>query len=42
MALDYPLASERVGQRYPFFRSTIAERRALFGPEHALRLRSVA
>jgi hypothetical protein len=42
MALDYRLACERVVQRYPFFRSTVAERRALFERERALRLRSVA
>ena len=43
MALDYRLACERVVQRYPFFSSTGAERRALFGRrEHALHQRSVA
>lgn len=30
MALDFPLARERVVQRYPFFRSTFFERRMLF------------
>lgn len=42
MALDYRLACQRVVQRHPFFRSTVAERRALFGREHTLRLPSVA
>src|SRR5215510_1057858 len=30
MALDYPLARERLLQRLPFFRSTVLERRTLF------------
>ena len=30
MALDYPLACERLLQRQPFFRSTVFERRTLF------------
>jgi len=30
MALDYPLARERLQQRRPFFRSTVLERRTLF------------
>jgi N-acyl-L-homoserine lactone synthetase len=30
MALDFPLARERVMQRYPFFRSSVFERRMLF------------
>ena len=38
MALDYPMARERVLQRYPFFRSTFFERRMLFG--HARRGRA--
>ena len=31
MALDYPAARERVHARYPFYRSSKAERDALFG-----------
>jgi N-acyl amino acid synthase FeeM len=31
MAVDYPAMCEKVFQRYPFFRSTAAERRMLFG-----------
>jgi hypothetical protein len=42
MALDYRLTRQRVVQRYPFFRSTVAERRALFEREHVLPQRSVA
>jgi Autoinducer synthase len=42
MALDYRLACQRVVQRYPFFRSTVAERRALFERKHVLPQRSVA
>ena len=33
MALDYPLARERLLQRLPFFRSTVLERRTLFTPD---------
>jgi hypothetical protein len=43
MALDYPLARERVVQRQPFFRSTVFERRMLFArAAPALALRSAA
>jgi hypothetical protein len=42
MALDYPLARERVVQRNPFFRSTVFERRMLFARTSALGLRSAA
>ena len=42
MALDYPLARERVVQRYPFFRSTFFERRMLFARPAAVALRSAA
>jgi hypothetical protein len=35
MALDYPLARERL-QSQPFFRSTMFERRMLFGHASAL------
>jgi hypothetical protein len=42
MALDYPLARERLVQRNPFFRSTYFERRALFARGSALALASAA
>ena len=42
MALDYPLARERLLQRHPFFRSTVFERRKLFGRAPALARRSAA
>lgn len=42
MALDYALARERVVQRQPFFRSTVFERRMLFGRSSALAKRSAA
>jgi N-acyl-L-homoserine lactone synthetase len=42
MALDYPLARERLLQRHPFFRSTAFERRKLFGRAPALARRSAA
>ena len=41
MALDYPLARERL-QSQPFFRSTLFERRMLFGHAAALARRSAA
>ena len=41
MALDYPLARERL-QSQPFFRSTMFERRMLFGHAAALARRSAA
>lgn len=43
MALDYPLARDRVMRRYPFFHSTMFERRMLFGRSQvAATLRSAA
>ena len=42
MALDYPRARERVVQRYPFFRSTVTERGALFGGGQAIGLGAAA
>ena len=42
MALDYPLACERLLQRQPFFRSTVLERRTLFARAHAAVPRSAA
>jgi hypothetical protein len=42
MALDYPSARERVLQRNPFFRSSVFERRMLFGRSGAASLRSAA
>ena len=43
MALDFPLSRERVMQRYPFFRSTVFERRMLFArPASAAALRTAA
>ncbi|KAB2917516.1 MAG: hypothetical protein F9K29_09815 [Hyphomicrobiaceae bacterium] len=42
MALDYPLARERVMQRSPFFRSTYFERRMLFARPPAARMRTAA
>lgn len=35
MALDFPLNRERVLRRYPFFRSSVFERRMLFGAQAA-------
>jgi hypothetical protein len=42
MALDFPLARERVAQRHPFFRSTMFERRMLFARAPAVALRTAA
>jgi hypothetical protein len=42
MALDFPLARERVVQRHPFFRSTMFERRMLFARAPAVALRTAA
>jgi hypothetical protein len=42
MALDYPLARERLVRGQPFFRSTVFERRMLFGHAAALARRSAA
>jgi hypothetical protein len=43
MALDYSMARERVIDRHPFFRSTVFERRMLFGRAPAeVALRSAA
>jgi len=42
MALDYPLACERLLQRQPFFRSTGLERRTLFARAQAAVPRSAA
>jgi len=43
MALDYAMARERVPQRYPFFRSTLFERRMLFArPQPAVALKTAA
>lgn len=36
MAADYPLVRERIFQRYPYFRSTLAEGRRLFAGSEAL------
>lgn len=33
MAADYPVVRERIYQRYPYFRSSEAERLTLFGPD---------
>jgi hypothetical protein len=40
MALDYPLACERLLQRQPFFRSTVLERHTLFARVPAAFLQS--
>jgi N-acyl-L-homoserine lactone synthetase len=42
MALDYPMARDRLLQRHPFFRSSFFERRMLFGTPAAVALRSAA
>jgi hypothetical protein len=42
MALDFPMARERVPLRYPFFRSTFFERRMLFARTLPAALRSAA
>ena len=42
MALDYPLARERVIRRHPFFRSTYFERRMLFARPVQASLRAAA
>jgi hypothetical protein len=31
MILDYPASRQQIIERYPFFRSTLAEQAALFG-----------
>ena len=42
MALDYPMARERVPRRYPFFRSTFFERRMLFARSQGQAVRTAA
>ncbi len=42
MALDFQMARERVPQRYPFFRSTMFERRMLFSRAPTVALRTAA
>jgi hypothetical protein len=42
MALDFPMARERVPLRYPFFRSTFFERRMLFVRSQPVALREAA